>query len=62
MKLLVFPEARRDQVEVVIREALGHLGGTEELTLTVVRMSAPPDWTVHARASVTRCWRSAAAT
>lgn len=45
MKVLVFPEARRAQVEGVIRDAISHVGGTDELTLTVVRMSA--DWTVH---------------
>jgi hypothetical protein len=48
MKLLVFPEARRPQVEAIVADALGHRGGTEALTLTIVRMSATRDWTVHA--------------
>lgn len=48
MKLMIFPEARRHQVETVVREALGHHAGNEELTLTIVRMSATNDWTVHA--------------
>jgi hypothetical protein len=49
MKLLVFPEARRDQVESVVRETLGiHAGGTSELTLTIVRLARASGWTVHA--------------
>jgi hypothetical protein len=49
MKLLVFPEARRDQVQAIVREALGsHAGGTSELTLTVVRLARASGWTVHA--------------
>lgn len=48
MKLMVFPEARRQQVEAIVREALSHSGEPEDLTLTIVRMSATNDWTVHA--------------
>jgi hypothetical protein len=49
MKLMVFPEARRQLVETVLRDVLGpHHGGTEELNLIIVRMTAPKDWAVHA--------------
>ena len=46
---MVFPEARRRDVETIIRDALGsHHGGTERLDLVIVRMTAPKDWAVHA--------------
>ena len=49
MKLLVFPEARRAQVEAVVSGLVGpHRGGTDELTLTVVRLAAEGGWSVQA--------------
>ena len=46
---MVFPEARRQDVETIIRDALGaHHGGTESLDLVIVRITAPKDWAVHA--------------
>jgi hypothetical protein len=48
MKLVVFPEARRAQVEAVVRETLGpHRGGTDELTLTIMRMTMERRWSVQ---------------
>jgi hypothetical protein len=47
MKLMVLPKARWQQVEAVVRDVLGHSGGTEDLTPTIVRMSTSNDWTIH---------------
>lgn len=44
MKLLVFPSRRREQVEAVVRAALADERGTDDLTLTIVRLSQ--EWTV----------------
>ena len=46
MKLLVFPEALRQQVEAAAVEALGE--GHEGLTITVARLPATNDWAVYA--------------
>ena len=46
MKLLVFPEALRQQVEAAAVEALGE--GHEGLTFTVARLPATNDWAVYA--------------
>ena len=46
MKLMVFPEARRAQVEAAIADELSHRGGTENLTLIVTRLAA--GWSVQA--------------
>jgi hypothetical protein len=48
LKLLVFPEARRQPVEAVVRDTLAERGGTDELTLTIVRLDATRGWSVHA--------------
>lgn len=48
MKLVVFPETRRAQVDAVVRETLGpHRGGTEELTLTVIHVTMEKRWSVQ---------------
>ena len=48
MKLMVLPEARRHQVETVIRDLFGpHHDGSDKLDLVIVRMLASTDWAVH---------------
>ena len=46
MKLMVFPEARRAQVEAALADEFAHRGGTEDLTLVVTRIGAA--WNVQA--------------
>ena len=48
VKVLVFPQARRQHVEAVVRDTLADRGGTDELTLTIVRLHATRGWSVHA--------------
>ena len=49
MKLIVVPERCREQVEALVGEVLvsRHLGGTERLTLMVMRHLSPPGWSVR---------------
>jgi hypothetical protein len=47
LKLIVFPEARRAQVEAALAD-LRHRGGTENLTLTITRLYATGGWSVYA--------------
>jgi hypothetical protein len=50
VKLIVVPERDREQVAEVLRDVFigGHIGGTEHLTLAVMRHLNPPHWSVRA--------------
>jgi hypothetical protein len=44
---MVFPDARHDEVEAVVRATL-HKGAPEELSLVIVRVAATEAWAVAA--------------
>jgi hypothetical protein len=50
MKVIVSPERDQEIVTQVVDDVISdrHLGGTANLTLTVMRQMMPPDWSVRA--------------
>jgi hypothetical protein len=50
VKLIVVPERDREIVTEVVHDVIvgGHRGGTENLTLTIMRRVVPPGWSVRA--------------
>jgi hypothetical protein len=48
MKFVVFPASRRAEVETALEPEFEHRGGTENLTLTITRLTASKRWAVHA--------------
>ena len=48
MKVIVLPSRSAGQIEPIVRRALADRPGSDGLSLTVMRVSYPGGWSVHA--------------